>query len=264
MNDENCNDGVRSASSIGDLPDLNRGNSIVLKPPAGDIAVGPDTSIIEVRTQCGGAQVINCMLGLELEGQSNLSQSSLEESAFVYPSVRATLKWGIGGTSFSAECDYMMGTQLSICAENFRVGAKYMKNTRPWAPESEPLAPNFRCSAGVGYNNTARNSNPARLTELVQIPLGGDPIFVQIPQFALSMTSYSVVGEMRVEIIGFGGNYNVVYTTDLGEGTPVNNNGQYNVENAVPFFNGARFLKCSNNNVEPSDTIAFIIFGLSL
>jgi hypothetical protein len=246
------------------LKPLNRGNSIVLTPPTANIdpAVGVDHTVCAAQSQCDvTAQVIGVMLGIELEGQSNLSQDSLQ-AAFVYPSVRAIVDWGIGGTSFRAELDYLQGTQLSICAENIRIGAKYMKNTLPWNQSVETNAPSFRVSAGFGYNGIGRNSNPARLTELVQIEQQNDTQIVQIPQFAVSMTALVVDGGMSAQVYGFGSSYSIAWDP-IGENQAVNDV-QYNVENAFPLFNGARYVEVTNISDQGSPLIAFIIFGLSL
>jgi len=241
--------------------DLNRGDSVALSPPPGDIVTsGKDTSIIEVRSRCAEGEVINIVLGIELEGQSNVSQDSVE-NALVYPSVRALIDWGIGGTKFRAECDYLLGTQLSIAAENIRVGARYLKNSPPWQPVAEAQAPTFRCAAAFSYGASGRNSNSARLTELVQVETPqSPPVRIQIPQYAISFTILPVDDSIvQADVFGFGTSYFVRYNV----GVPISNVGQHNVENTFPIFNGARFIEITNQN-EEGPLYAFVIFGLAL
>jgi hypothetical protein len=206
------------------------------------------------------------VLGIELEGQSNLSQASLENS-FVYPSVRAVIDWGIGGTSYSAELDYLLGTQICVCAETIRVGAKYMKNTLPWAPVTEQHAPRFRVSAAFAYGGNGHNSNPARLTELVQVDPNGQFVqntqTIQIPQYAVSMTALVVSGEFIADVFGFGSNYAVRWIPYAAGNPPIDDTMRV-TENSFPLFSGARYITVTNASAEGVGLIAFIIFGMAL
>lgn len=243
--------------------DLSRGNSLILEPPTADIVTtGKDSTIIEVRSRCAEGEIINIMLGLELNKQSNTSQANVVDEA-IYPSVRALLRWGCGGVKFTAECDFLLGTQLAIPAENISVGARYLKNTIPWDPVSDATYPTFVVSATAAYGGIGRNSNPARFTELVQIEDPAGVSRIQIPQFAISYSVLPVAnGLVDVSQVGFGTSYNVDYHLSEAATVPLRNTNR-NVENSVPIFNGARFLDVTNRNSE-GPLFAFVIFGLAL
>lgn len=234
-----------------------RGFSRRLDPPSEDIGTGHLVQIFDTGTgnTCVVGELLCVTLGIEVEGNDG-SDTGLVD-AFVYPSVRAHLRWGLGAATFRARCDWRRGTQLSICGETMTVFAEYRKNSLPWAPVPEPDAPIFEVSAGVGYGNVGRNSNPATLTELVQILTPQSTQRIQIPPFATSFNVFPVNGGSgSARVFGFGSSYFVEYAIPA----PPN---PYSVENAFPLFNGARFLEIMNTeSVEPF--MAFVVFGLAL
>lgn len=237
----------------------NCGGSVTLRP-------GRSETILELKSGDASGVNLAVVIGVETKGADGRSYDKTEhnlEPEFLISSVRVALSWGIGNTGFDAECDAINGTQLAIAAENLRVVAKYVTVDRPWDPTPPELLcqqPQFEVSAGLAYTGIGRNSNPARLTEVVQIENPGERCLIKVPPFAISMTVLPVDGgAARVRLMALGTGYSVRYDVV----SPLSNAGQYNVENAVPIFNGARFVEVEN--ISPTGPLsAIVVFGLAL
>jgi hypothetical protein len=214
-------------------------------------------AVVETRTDgVGRAELIGVQLGIRLEKGRPADYKT--DALFVLPSVVASLKWGIGSVEFAAECDWMHGTQIGLLAENVAVAARYVKNTRPWAPEESEVQPSFLVSAGVAYGTMPRNSSGARLTKIAQLENTNDTIDFPIPPFAISFTVIPFFGAaVAVSVRSFG-----LYAADYAIATPLSNAGQHNVENSFPLFNGAEFLTVQNIQQQPA--VAAVVFGLAL
>lgn len=243
---------------LGDMEPNQRGFEITLQPPDEDQGTRTQTVVAARTNGCKNGHLLCITLGITLAQLQNNSRVPLH-TQFTHPMVRAVIGYGVGSTSFEAECDWMLGTQLAVAAEYVEyVKARYIKNTLPWAPVPEPDAPAFRVSAGLSYGGIGRTSNPARFTELVQLENPDTITSIQIPQFASSLTVLPVVGSCEIQVFGFGGLYAVPYTIV----TPLTN-AQHNNENQIPLQNGARFVQVQNTS-EEGPLIVFLVFGLNL
>ena len=247
--------------------DENRGSGVELPPPPGilseavPVIEGSGRSIINITSGCAPGEDLTVAFGLELSGEPNTSQADVA-AQFKYTAVRADLQWGIGDAQFKARCDVLMGTQLSITAENLRVQVRYLKATNPFSPALDPTFPTFRVNAAVGYNGVGRNSNPARFTELVQLQQEGSTVRVQIPQFAISYSAIPINDTLvTTRQIGFGTSYGVNYNLATAETNPLTNR-QDNTESALPIANGSRYVEVTRVGVGAG--FCFLVFGLSL
>jgi hypothetical protein len=240
----------------------NRGFKAIIRPPKGPFAIGEPEGILRAPPNgCARAYPINVTLGLALEAPL---ANFIREQVFVLPMLRAVLKWGIGSQEFTAECDWLHGTQLSIEAEAVEVAARYVKNTLPWdpVPDDSGVFPNFIASAGVGYINIGRISSAATLTELAQLQNPDDQVDILIPPYATAFTVLPVSdASVAVEQMAFG----TAYSTRHVIGVPLSNVGQYNVENGNRIWNGAQFLRVTNLNGEQGgQALALVVFCLAL
>ncbi len=244
----------------------NRGfGKVELTPPSGPISDSAENDTLIVKMSPGAsvarAELLTFTLGLALKKST---VSPIREGIFVLPSVRAILKWGIGSVNFTAECDWMHGTQLSIGAEDVTISARYLKNTVPWepVPDADGVFPTFIVGAAVSYGNVGRISCPARYTALAQVEDDDEGSFVDvpIPPFATSFTIVPIGGSTgTVALTAFG----TAYETTYAFGPPLTNTGQYNVENAFPIWNGAQFLRVRNTDGE-APAIVQVVFSLAL
>lgn len=238
----------------------NRGFAVILPPPDALIGETGVRTLLQMRSRGLDAELLNVVLGIDL---ADFDNSNEDVFGPIIPYVRCSLDWGIGGAHFSAVCDWMQGTQLSIPANYISVGAIYVKQQNAFSPTPfEP--PRFRCAAGLAYGNAGRIASTARYTELVQLQSIGSTAVVQIPKYALSATilpvNNSVVG-VTVRAGGSGSGFDMDYVIE----TPLSNAGQRNVENSIPLFNGARFLQIRNNNADPNNLgQVFIVYTLAL
>jgi hypothetical protein len=197
---------------------------------------------------------ISVVLGLTVEGDDE----DFLVDAPVDSLVRACVTWGLGSAEFRAELDWMNGTILTVPAEQINVRASYKREMLGSDPGPCPV---FCLAAGFAYGRVGKNSNPARLTELVQLDAPGDSKQIRIPNFATSFTVVLVEPSTsaQLDVYGFGTGYsNRIMIT-----SPMSNVGQFDVENAFPIRNGARFVKVTNVNTT-GELIAYVIFGLSL
>ena len=187
-------------------------------------------------------------------------------SALFWPRVRAHLTFGLGGVAFKATCDFNHGTVLSIPMENLKLDAEYELFKAPDEPECPPV---FEISAGVCYYSTGHISNPARLTELVQVEAVVNSPFiekerVEIPKFALgfSVQPITIGGvippDIIVEIVRFGH-----LRTTVTIKSPLSNSGQVNVENAFPITNDVSHLEVYSS-AQGTAVSAFVVFNLAL
>lgn len=237
-----------------------RGSGAELPPPASNAydsvygkVIGRSVGLVDVDTgACQSGATIAVVLGLEVSSAQNTLRTG-----FIYPHVRAEIEFGIGTVNFKAYADWINGTVLSVPAENINVSAQYIKQTNPTEPDTTTEYPTYRVSAGLAYAGAGHNSNPARLTELVQIETQGGFQQFEIPAFAISWTLVSPV-DTTVNVVGQGDEYDLEYEI----AGPPTNAGQHDVENSFPIPNGTRFIQVFNSGAEP--LTAFLIFGLAL
>jgi hypothetical protein len=236
------------------------GSAMDLAPPEGDIPaegqlIGEAAPLLQVRSDCVGGHLIAVTLGIELASES--AGLPVVDDA-VYSAVRAKIEWGVGDAHYEAEVDWQNGTQLSISAENIELAAIYVKATDPAAPADDPVFPTYRLNASFSYGNVGRNSNPARLTELVQITEVDGTARIEIPKFAIS---YTVIADRLTTYDTRQIGYSTVYGAEFSK-TTVENNTLPATENIMPIANGMRFIDITNTNAGPMS--AFVIFGLAL
>lgn len=186
--------------------------------------------------------------------------------ALFWPRVRCHLTFGLGGVTFKAKCDFIHGTILSVPMENLKLDAEYDLFKAPDCPECPPI---FEVSAGACYYSTGHISNPARLTELVQVAGVVNSSFIEkervgIPKFALgfSVQPITIGGilppDINVDIVRFGH-----LRTSVVIKSPLTNAGQINVENSFPISNDVSHLEISSS-VPGTAVSAFIVFNLAL
>ena len=245
----------------------NRGSGLTVAPPVGSFdsagqVVGPTQSIVRVQGGDVGG-LMSVTLGLKLNANSVSPPGFDEVNIFTAPIVRAVIQFGSGTVKNTVVADWNNGTVLSIAAEDVTVAAQYIRQTRPWNPIDHTLDvdPTFNLTAMLGYQSVGHNSNPARLTYLVQLENSADTPNqeIEIPEFAQSftvipITDADMVVQLRTWSAGYRWNYDIA--------SPLTNVGQDNVENTFPIPNGARFLRVENPGVD--EFFCWVIFGLSL
>jgi len=222
------------------LDSNSRGMTLVLPPPT--ISGAPGTvnesgfrTLVDMRSRGPDSELLNITLNLMLG--DGLDDRTIFPFGNNVPMVQAVLDWGIGGAQFSAVCDWLQGTQLSIPANTLRVSAQYV-NVQNLAG---PAPPSFIVSAGLSYGNTGRMSSPARFTERLQI-LPGFPVDRKIPKYA---TGFAIASNSPclIDVGPFVGGllqYSFV--------PPMSNAGQRNVENSFPLPNGVRSITITNTS----------------
>lgn len=245
------------------IQDGNRGNAKVIAPPldadfdAKGFAAGNLNGLISPEAHCvQWGELISVVFGVQRDKTHQQGETIL-----VFPLLRGQVDFGIGTTSFTARFDILNGTVISVPAESFNsIAVHYDVQQRPIIVPDLGL-PSFMISAGVAYNGVGHNSNPARYTELVYMANAGvDQVkILEIPPFAISMTVIPINdGAVNLSIYGESPSFPTLYSPTF----PITNVGQYNVENAVPLPNGARFVKVAPAvNIE---TLCYVIFGLAL
>lgn len=212
-------------------------------------------------------ETIAVTLNVELSREDNESECQLEDDCFL-AMLRARITWGSGGATFSAECDWLNGTQLCIPTENIRVDCTYLpRSLSCLEPECggrrARKAPKFDVGALLNYGGRHHNSNSARFTEIACVPEAGGSTRIPIPPYAISFIVVPVgtaSQTVRADVYGFGSACRVRYLVN----GPLTNAGQVNVESAFPLFNGARFVEISNQDPLAVGTSALVIFGLAL
>ena len=228
---------------LASVPAANRGASKELYPSE-NLATDPfartERQVVDARTGgCVIAEALVVTLGRRPLRLANGPRTPESLTTLLMPRVRAHLTWGVGGSAaLDALVDWIHGTQITISAEYAQVSAIYDVVTEPWAPATiDPCElPTFEVSAGVGYGSISVNSNPARLTEIVQLHNPGDTQMIPIPAFAVSFSVF-VLGDteaVQVKQAAFGTAYNTLH--DFGAPSDPS---QYRVENAIPIWNGA-------------------------
>lgn len=244
------------------LDEMSRGNQIVISPPSEDIGETPPRPVVQMRSRGADAELLNICLGIELADYDNEDDSHFGP---ILPYIRCALNWGIGGASFNAYCDWMQGTQLSIPANFVSVSAVYVKIQDEFNQQSF-TPPNFRVAAGLSYGNTGRISSPARYTQVVQLGTGANgtsrDVTVQIPPFATSVTMLPTQqAATQIRVRGATASTQFFDTTHTLQ-TPLSNQ-QYNVENAIPLFGGARYIEVTNLNVD-GEACVLLVYSLAL
>lgn len=254
-------DVIQANRPLVDQAASNRGAVIQIDPPPDDVLNGSTvTRICEIRSTCAQGELLSVTLDQSIRGGSE-DTTDFDVADLVWPNVRARLSWGSGNGIFQAECDFLNGTQLSIAAESLSIDAVYRKVTMGAAAASTWTAAPLNARAAIAYGNVGRNSNPARLTELVEFPGGvGNVANVLIPPFATSFTLLPVANnsDLSARVFGFGSSLFVDYDV-----TPtLSNTGQYDVENAFPLFNGARYIQINDGTTDAG--YVFVVFALAL
>lgn len=213
------------------------------------VHVGPDhindlVTIVDVTTPCPGvAEPIQITLAVDVDAGS--AADCLD--AFVLPQIRALITWGVGGTYFQAEVDFLNGTLISLSAETIKVQAFYKLVTVPEGCCPECL-PTFRVKAALGYGCISR----AQLTEIVVLSGEGDCERVEIPPFARSVSVMTSDGEpVDVDVVGFG--------TCFRTGCRVKACG----EDHIPIWNGAKFVEVRSRTDHQPITVA-LVFELAI
>lgn len=220
---------------------------------------GP-TLVAEFNSYCARGELIGVVLGIhETDDKGNPCFVDLPEDLLALPAVRAHLTWGLGSTSFHATVDYLHGTQIGLVAETVRVCAEYVLLGD--CKKSCNL-PCYSVAAGFGYGVRGHNSNSARLTELACIEEPGGRVRIRVPPFAISVTVLPIDDQpCAIDVVGRCNSHRVHKEISV----PLGNSyatGTYDVENALPLFNGADSVLVENKAAGPM--AAFVIFGLAL
>lgn len=172
------------------IADLNRGNINGLTPirvVSGATSFPTDgviRSVVETPKGIGDdAEVINVNLGV-------LRVTPDNQKANQY--ISCILEWGIGGSSFSAEFDWINGVSFSIGASFVRVKAKVVN----YGPDSSFDSGELILSASLAYGYTGQRASAIRKTVVAECPdgFGSSNILVnnatcnliEIPEFAAS------------------------------------------------------------------------------
>jgi len=228
--------------------------------------IGPpdeSTTVLRMAAHESVATILEVTLGLkQVSGKVfEEDKKTWADQGDVHVMVRGRATWGIDGASFDAKFDWMNGTRLSIGAEFLQIEAEYVLCHPKGVTVERSKLPRFSPAVGLAYGGIGRNSNPARYTDWVYLSEIGDFKDIPVPAFATSVTVLpNGSSQAQVEIIGVGSS-GAVSLTATG---PLANVNQYNVENAVPLFNGARRVRIRNTNTEDLPLTAYVIFGLAL
>lgn len=207
--------------------------------------------------------VIGTTIGVVLGAQPQGDEDDfLDLASFLHSNIRATIVWNVGSAAFRAQCDWMNGTQIAVQAAQVQVYADYI--LRGFPNEPDPLCgdfPNVNLAAAFTYGGIGRSSNPARLTELVQIADSGGVSRIRVPPFATSFNVQIVRPQTsaQIDVLSYGALYRVRHNITA----PLANVGQDNHESAFPLRNGARFLEVTNTN-QSGPLMAFVVFGLAI
>ena len=249
------------------LPENNRGMSIILDPPVrnssgdgggGAISDSNTLALMEMRSRGQDAELLSITLDLELNGVDNNIVVPNPFGTTEVAMARCLVSWGIGGASFSAVCDWLQGTQLSIPANFVRIAAQYVRYTTN--PGTTP--PSFRLNAGMSYGNVGRIASPARFTEHFGASIAaGASVTVKIPKYAMSFCVVSN-NTCNVAVGPFMGAAGATALLNYSYVPVMTNVGQRNVENSFPIHNGARFLTLQNTGV--GDAGFNVIYTLAL
>ena len=237
------------------IDEANRGNKKILHAKGKG-----QTLVAEFNSHCPRGELIGVVLGLQETNEAgDPCLVDLPDDVLALPAVRAHLSWGLGSASFAATVDYLHGTQIGLIAENVRVCAEYV--VLGGCSRSCRL-PCFSVGAGFGYGVRGHNSNSARLTELACIETPGERVRIRVPPFAISVTVLPIDDQpCGIDVVSRCNSHRVhrEITTPLGNSFT---SGTYDVENALPLFNGAHSVLLENKATGPM--AAFVIFGLAL
>lgn len=218
-----------------------------------------EKTILELKSGNTPGTVINIVLSSVIKGNNKSVKPANNE--FIQPMIRAKIAWGIGNTGFNAVCDFILGTQITVAAENVRVDAQYLVTNRFSEGKAFDCVtfhelPEFLVDVGLGYGCIGKN---AQLTELVQLENPDDEVIIQIPDFATFWTVQPVgVAIAEARMFGFAENLFTQYLFSSGGGPD-----EFGVGQQIRVFNGARFLKVINKNAV-GPLYAFVIFALAL
>ncbi len=243
-----------------------RGNTGIIGPPGGvfdaeGIISGPAAvTIFSTMTgiECVRGEELCVVLGRQLHTTTaNPTPESFLTDQAVLAQVRAVITFGQGSANYTVECDWLHGTCLAITCEQITVQARYVLQVDPGGSLPQGyMPPTFDLAASVGYKASERNSNGARLTEVRFVPAQGTKR-IRIPERAISMNVFPFGSSATIEahVRAFGAPYTQVYTST----SPLTG---YQVENALPLFEGAEFVELVNGDAE-EDVRAAVIFGLA-
>jgi len=172
--------------------------------------------------------------------------------------------WGVGGASFEAEFDWMLGTRLSLTASFCQVSLALPENAPDGTPMNTFPAVNLRVDAALSYGRSAGSgmASPARRTLIpdpITLPPGNFTADMVIPPFATSFTiidSASPTQTYRADVRGISGNRVAIFNTVTFSNAANLNEGTY------PLPNGARYLSLVNTGAANGNPA--VIFNLSL
>lgn len=158
------------------LQDLNVGNGNIVQP-------GPQRfELLRMHGRDDMPTSISLTMGYEVLAEEN-DVVAFDVAPFV------TLKWGVGGASFTAELDLLSGQIINITCTSLELAV-----TNPIRTETSVNLPGtpIQVSAAIGVGGTSRPfSNPARRTIRVGTLAQNASVIVPIPNFAVSYNVFT-------------------------------------------------------------------------
>ncbi len=244
----------------------NRGNSVIISPG------GINPLVVSTPQAVGDdAEIITATLGIAF------ANNDPELNVALPITVKALLNWGIGNANFTAECDWIRGTNISLQASFLRIGARFDQT-------GDAMGPDVKLDAGLSYGQAMRSSaSPARNTVFVTDSSSGTPSFtigagvisdpIVIPSFAISFgvqsldvssgTANPTVADVAVPIKVVqrgGGSTSVVPPGSAYDYVTGGNTGRQD-EGQVPIQNGSNVIFVQNNSGGPA--LISIVFTMA-
>lgn len=187
----------------------------------------------------------------------DVTANDVAEDVFVVPQLRARVTFGNGSIMKTIDVDWINGTQLAFGAKQLLVQAVYRLTRLATSSNTLAAPPEFKIQTMTSYGTLNQNSHGARLTEIVAFEADPGVQTLRVPDFATSFTIVPFAqGTWTASLYSWGSAASVDYA---GGGAPLDAT-TYNVENAFPHFNGARFLDVAS---EDTEFIGAVIFDLA-
>lgn len=197
-------------------------------------------TVAQVRSEGDDAEIMTVTLGLDFEPTTPAASVEFPQD------IQATITWGIGGAQFTAQVDWLSGTQLDIAANYIRVDAS-LPNP-PWSAGGQ-AQPVFLLSAAFAYGAPSAQKNRVRLTQtLPAIANGATSSPVVIPNFATAANLFAAVATGGPLTINFARRANPTPITLASYQWLGGSNGNYQIADGFPIPNGAGVYTVTNSS----------------
>ena len=204
---------------------------------------GEKKTIVDARTDSLDAEMLTVTMGWQIDGSAAPSLVDMF----------ATVTWGVGGATFTAEIDVVNGYVFCIIANYIRIDIG--NNSTPGTK--------FQVSASVGYGTFVHPNSPARRTKELGVILNTASAVVDLPPFASSLVLAGInpaaggsppPGPVQIDFLSAvtPASYNMKEWSNLGYLNP----------DTFPIPNGANQALITNKS--GVDLNLGVIFGISI